>query len=233
MPYRYRYSPQEKWTTVDGDDYLLEPEQGSCYVGYNVTFDVTIREHYYWFDDRETGITHDTRFSQDWEDYTVSHTFGIPPGYKIESPPFFLTVNPINTRPKDGGASGEPFWYAANEIRIWGVNINGSRTGRNRTFRSYRVRDTTVHNAQRFLADSIRNVSYAPLSPEPDDCARNCVFKVFKEEELILELTRNTCPEVEEAVGCPSGTCKVDCGSVCCCYGSDGIAVSSIPKGGA
>lgn len=29
---------------------------------------------------------------------------------------------------------------------------------------------------------------------------------------------------------CPPGTCQVDCGSVYCCYGSDGIAVSSFSK---
>ncbi|NJO98638.1 MAG: hypothetical protein HC764_23740 [Pleurocapsa sp. CRU_1_2] len=29
---------------------------------------------------------------------------------------------------------------------------------------------------------------------------------------------------------CPSGTCQVDCGTVYCCYGADGIAVSSFSK---
>ncbi len=30
--------------------------------------------------------------------------------------------------------------------------------------------------------------------------------------------------------GCPPGTCQVDCGNVYCCYGSNGIAVSSFSK---
>lgn len=35
------------------------------------------------------------------------------------------------------------------------------------------------------------------------------------------------CGDVEQ---CPEGTCEVDCGTVICCYGSDGKPVKTIPK---
>ena len=50
------------------------------------------------------------------------------------------------------------------------------------------------------------------------------VASVFLDYEPDIQIK---CPNADE---CPEGTCKVDCGSVYCCYGSDGIAVSSFEK---
>ena len=63
-----------------------------------------------------------------------------------------------------------------------------------------------------------------------------CRFTVFSGQQIIFQRTQWGCPEVElietedELVQCPEGTCQVDCGSVYCCYGSDGYAVDSFSK---
>lgn len=57
--------------------------------------------------------------------------------------------------------------------------------------------------------------------------------KILKNNQVVYTSpTYTILPQVswECLGGCPPGTCQVDCGSVYCCYGSDGIAVSSFSK---
>ena len=60
-----------------------------------------------------------------------------------------------------------------------------------------------------------------------------CVFVAFKGPQYVFGRTNEeACPEVEviEDSQCPEGTCEVTCGDTICCYGSDGIAVTSFPR---
>lgn len=56
--------------------------------------------------------------------------------------------------------------------------------------------------------------------------SRKYLFQLFSENNASAPRYKTDCLVKE----CPEGTCKVDCGTVFCCYGSDGIAVSSFEK---
>lgn len=61
-------------------------------------------------------------------------------------------------------------------------------------------------------------------------------FSIYNKDILVFSETRNrSYPAVSTScksiiVECPSNTCKVDCGSVYCCYDSDGIAIASFNR---
>ena len=58
-------------------------------------------------------------------------------------------------------------------------------------------------------------------------------IKLFRDGQLIETLFRRHSSVSARIIdGCPPDTCAVDCGAVTCCYGSDGIAVSSFAKSG-
>ena len=55
-------------------------------------------------------------------------------------------------------------------------------------------------------------------------------FEVFSNQNIIFTRTELEQPEVRFVGVCPPNTCPVDCGTHICCYGSDGIVVSSFSK---
>lgn len=58
-----------------------------------------------------------------------------------------------------------------------------------------------------------------------------CDTRFYKNGELVLALLkRRFCPEIEKVEECPENTCKVDCDTHYCCYGSDGVSIFSYEK---
>ena len=75
-----------------------------------------------------------------------------------------------------------------------------------------------------YAADSSRN-----RNPDGDSAY---VFSVTKNNTVVHQEVRDICPEAEIVPDsqCPENTCEVICGDTICCYGSDGVAVTSFPR---
>lgn len=85
-----------------------------------------------------------------------------------------------------------------------------------------------------FIESSITNFRLVPQDQELFNSCVQYIIDFRKDGNFIGFVSGKQVPEVtwecEKAVDCPPNTCKVDCGNVYCCYGSDGIAVSSFSK---
>lgn len=64
-----------------------------------------------------------------------------------------------------------------------------------------------------------------------DECG-DCVFTIYKEDKVLLEVISEKCPSVDEycADECPPGTCQCEKKDRICCYDSTGKVVKQIMK---
>lgn len=226
MAVRYRY-PGGEWRSVAGNSFTNEIPEGQCFAGYEIDFTVMVREYYYWHTDRETGVKRDYFYIQYHNDFQHSGKIIVPKPRKVTVlpelyrpfQPYDLNFN--NTRGKSYD------WYGTREILTYSFD---GRKGLRHWYKTDAVRftDTTRFNKKMFLADSLDVKSYTPLSPEPPNCIKQCVFKVFQDGELTLELKNNVCPEAEIITECPDDTYQFDCGTHLCCHKPDGYAHSRI-----
>jgi len=75
--------------------------------------------------------------------------------------------------------------------------------------------------------------SWEHITSIPTNGIATAQIKLFKDGQLIQTVERlnaNVFGQIIES--CPSGTCAVACGEIVCCYGSDGIAVTSFARSG-
>lgn len=68
----------------------------------------------------------------------------------------------------------------------------------------------------------------------PAQCLRLYTLKIFERGSLVFSRAENIRPQYVQIINakeCPPNTCPVECGRNICCYGSDGIAVTTFLKG--
>ncbi len=213
VQYKYRY-PNENWQTIEGDRYSNELRQ----------------IQYYWYGFAEATSTGRSGSVLDCgqriELISKSGVSGIPVSANIVSRTdsfgeFLLfelkyksspTSTLIRTSTLEIGYQPRP-----------GV-IEGSRT---------RVYSDCDIGVVRVAPGSWGGEYFADVQGNKYPVGGSqCTFTVFNSSQIVHQETRGICPEVEEIQQqtCPPGTCQVDCGNVYCCYGSNGIAVSSFSK---
>ena len=206
---RYRY-PGEDWVEIDGDDYEIDYKtDGQC---KNVTYYV----RFSYFAAGQTGgcIKDENGNCRIYQ--SVTGRKAIVHNVQTDSPELLLPP---------------PFWWDESEHGTWAEKQSGCyifwRESDNSIYKKYA--STSPSSSSGAIPGTI---SYKILRGDGkgDNC-KTCIFKVFKQGEIVHEETRKECPQVELLDDkCPENTCKVDCGTHYCCYGSDGIAVSSFEK---
>jgi hypothetical protein len=76
-----------------------------------------------------------------------------------------------------------------------------------------------------------RNIDMKALKVHPTNGTPNYTLEIFKDDSQKFNRTELYAPEyvkvIQDGEECPEGTCPVQCGNHVCCYGSNGIAVSS------
>jgi hypothetical protein len=73
---------------------------------------------------------------------------------------------------------------------------------------------------------------FVRIDGQPDNCG-NCTFKVTKNNQVVYQKTRPTCPTVTHFCGeqCPAGSCECNCGTrVCCHHPTTGAVVKSFTR---
>lgn len=219
MAIRYRY-PNEDWITLNADSYTLESLGGQCYTGYVVYFSLGLIKAHSIYD----SATQSRKWTQ-IEEFTKEYLFFVTlANHKVTTFPY--------TRVLRTGYEGiTPLITGYNTITM----ISESLTGATKQY-DFNVSDLDAESGGYWVHFCKKNdvtiTNIVPLKAESGNCTK-CFFKAFLNGALIYEEARSVCPEVElinQSEQCPPGTCQVDCGSVYCCYGSDGIAVSSFAK---
>lgn len=182
---RYRY-PGQDWITVDGDDYSVNREIGTCPVLYYAFGEyvhmntVGCGDTQYWRSAK--AINGET--VESWEpivteygDYRIVLTDGS-----------YISINAYgrasyearSVRPK----RGHGIIYRTSNQKC--VNVNKPAYG-------YDAR----------LTDVVR------VDGEPDDCG-SCTLKIFKDNQIVFEQTDDDCPEVENLNGNSRDGCELN-----------------------
>ncbi|PSB05603.1 hypothetical protein C7B62_24860 [Pleurocapsa sp. CCALA 161] len=234
----FKNSESSSWQFLDADSYQLETRGGQCFVGYEVSFTVTLREYLVDCDRDNNNNCVTPRFIRGYADKTVSGTITTPDDRRIDTPLFHQ--NPVypEVMNSDGSITTLADWQGS---RVIALVLNGGVT-RTRSTSFYISSPSQAgyyevspgsfkrYNARLFLNNSVITTEYRPLKPEPLDCIRNCTFTAYKNGQQVYIQQGSTCPLVQCAGQCPPNTCSVDCGSYVCCYGSDGISVFNYNK---
>ncbi|MDJ0593447.1 MAG: hypothetical protein QNJ72_26255 [Pleurocapsa sp. MO_226.B13] len=206
MAYRYRY-PGEEWITISGDNYTLEDVPGEPTETYKVTCEFTYLRG-------GTGRTFGYSCNNIARGESDRDLVGQIIGYEMLPLAFNQPVR-FNFRSVD--ANGDDVYTT---VDFYILTANGIGTGQQ-----------VLHHygtcAFDYGGKDFRNFEYVATNNFVP--TTRCLFRVYSGVQIVYQETRNVCPEVEdiEQEECPPGTCKVICGNVACCYGSDGIAVSS------
>ena len=213
----YRY-PGEDWKVIDGDDFSLDESLDFGNNAFHAYLDATVQTQAnrsdYTYQGYGCGDTITIR--------TRSFSSGKIVNYElnqfIESEQISLDLTTKNSTRTNReiikfvypDSNGDHPLYLPNVSYLGSCSIN------NPSFARVGVKD-------------VRNLRFEPLSPDvtPVEC---CILTITKDGEIVFQETRDVCPEVREGDKCPEGTCKVDCHTHYCCYGSDGKAVYSFQK---
>lgn len=179
---RYRF-PGEEWVKVDGDDYSVSQETGQCPgKPYAFGFNVEI------IDPQGNPAPFNDQFRDSEPCIINSNATG---GYigLVQSIPYPHKV--YLSHPYPTGA-----------LRYFRANIDFiDRWGNPKT-----AYTTPPSNINGFKPGSVKNecVNFASLDDygSSDNCGQ-CLFRIFKNGEITLEIKRDICPEVEqEEIGC-------------------------------
>ncbi|WP_036488034.1 hypothetical protein [Myxosarcina sp. GI1] len=165
---RWKY-PNEDWQEIEGDDYAIEQEKGKCPTAYILKWRFRASPTRDWII-YQTG---DSSFYPPFEDLQFifdDRSGGIVTGFPLLSASY----------PK---SRGNGLWYFKYSWRENGTS--------KRTF------------AQQFqsslfqLEGTSEFISFERLDGELDNCG-NCIFTVYKNEQIVYQETRDVCPKVEK-----------------------------------
>ena len=211
MPFRYRY-PGEDWKETRAESYTLEKIYGRPY--FNFYCEATSA------DERLPG-------GVGAEVSLISHVYleGWMNSYRLITQSYSWGVWPeISTRRSYGGGSDETV----------GILLVPRLPGFNRDSRNAVIYSGNPQwNYRKIERGSIRNRRFVYTDEPPYSDDFYCIFSLFNSSgnQYYHKTTLNVCPEIEDENNkCPEGTCEVICGDTICCYGSDGIAVTSFPR---
>ncbi len=205
VTYRYRY-PGEEWQTLEGDSYTVEQQTSQRYRFKKAYFDFT-----YLVGGRNPDLGYlcgdAARGHTGWFEEGEILSYWFNPYARFASVFLYAEIRQPNGN------------IITAQVSCYAIHANGNETGSVIYYRDGCEFSRGCENPG--------NVSFAGVGELITE--EICIFRVYQDSAVVLEITRDICPEVEEVneEECPPGTCKVICGSVTCCYGSDGIAVSS------
>lgn len=167
---RWRYSG-ETWQEINGDSYSLEQEKGKCFKSYQVTVSWVIKRCY-----------QDFIISQNTDTRTITGQI-IGVDLRIFNNTAAVLVD---YKRANGVIAQQVYFSTTRKIK----ETNCSTNSINNQTRPY------LDDVNKVLSSySITNIQ--TVDGSPDNCAP-CIFKVFKQGQIVYQETRSVCPEVEK-----------------------------------
>ena len=212
---RYKY-PNKGWVEIDGDDYTVSSNSSRIQIVYKAVVKFVYR---FWNSDRNG--------SNDYIDHLGTKKVSLvikEEEKKIVGDPNLTFNNGRLTMWGWIGSYNLEYKSVTGDILPIYFNSIPSLSQRQLGF------DPTQYRHGGMLLDTVILDSFTLVADYSSEQI-SCILRIFKNGVNVLTKESSECPEVELLDDkCPPNTCKVDCDTHYCCYGSDGIAVSSFEK---
>ena len=234
----FKNSESSPWQFLDADSYQLGTRGGQCFVGYEVSFTVTLREYLVDCNRDSNNQCVSPWFIRGYADKSVSGSITTLADRRVDTPLFHQ--NPVYPKAtnSDGSITTLADWQGSPRIAL--ILSGGTTQTRatsfyipSQSYAGYYEISPGVFkqfNGRLFLNNSVITTGYRPLKPEPPDCVRACEFTAYKNGQQVYIQQGSACPLVQCASQCPPDTCSVDCGTYVCCYNSQGISTFNYTK---
>ena len=212
MSVRYRWDISQPWATVQGETWETQQVPPSC-VGPNIRPTVKVSAVVGGYSNGSLVLTPVSGYINVpgvlGTVFDKLEVFGIYFVVSFRYPSGQIATNGIYHDSSYGGVGSSNHWHSVDYVTTEFYYYNSSST----TNRWVLINPATF-----------QNTALNSCSPE------SCNLKVYSGQQVTLDITNPTCPQVELFEGCPPDTCEVDCGAYVCCYNSQGISTFNYNK---